>query len=361
MRKKGLLLLASCLLSLCSCEIRGVPKIISGNDDYDDVTDTDNTNNNNNSSNNDNDGEDNSNNNSNIGEATDDFGKNAVKLSFKSASSFEYLKTLNNKQVTINGYMATSSPVDGSFIFLMNMPYQNCPFCKPNTSQLSNTLEAYPQKNEKFSYTSSAIKIVGTLVVAEDTDKPFTDPFGYEFVFKIINADYKILKESDLSSELALWQKFANTTLITDLYKMFDYIDFVCKWPTYFVNSYTNSDGETVPGFYLWPGDVTNFLTKEGAQYNYGYKDGYFDKFITRINKISTTGFETLINIINSAKELATYAIGELNQAHYTSEKKYVEKFGVEEEVFTLNDTTLATKADDIYYEFADWLSSFEM
>ena len=342
MKRKGLLFLTACLLSLCSCEIRGVPTVKD-----------------NNSSNEQNSDNNNSNNNANV--ADDNFGKNAVKLSFKSAASYEYLQTLNNKEVTINGYMATSSPVDGSFIFLMNMPYQNCPFCKPNTSQLSNTIEVYPEAKEKFSYTTSAIKIVGTMVVAEDPNKPFTDPFDYQFVFKIVDADYRILKDSDLPKELALWQKFANTSLITDIYKMFDYIDFVCKWPTYYIKSYTNASGETVPGYYLWPGDATNFIEKDNAQYNYGYKEGYFDNFVTRINKISTTGFESLIQIINDSKSLATYALGELNNGNYTYEEKYVEMFGQVDKVFTLNDTTLPTRADDLYYRFADWLSSFEM
>ena len=98
-------------------------------------------------------------------------GGDAVKLSFKSASGYDYLKTLDGKQVTINGYIATSSPVDGSFIFLMNLPYQSCPFCVPNTSELSNTIEVYPAKGENFaSFTAQAIKVVGTLVVAENKD-----------------------------------------------------------------------------------------------------------------------------------------------------------------------------------------------
>ena len=189
MKRKGLLFFAACLLSLCACEIRGVP---SGNSNSSSSSENGTTT-------------------SNENYANEEFGKDAVKLSFKSAASFEYLQTLNNKEVTINGYMATSSPVDGSFIFLMNMPYQNCPFCKPNTSQLSNTIEVYPEAKEKFSYTTSAIKIVGTMIVAEDPNKPFTDPFDYQFVFKIIDADYRILKDSDLPEELALWQKFANT------------------------------------------------------------------------------------------------------------------------------------------------------
>lgn len=292
---------------------------------------------------------------------TDDFGKDAVKLSFKSAASYDYLATLNGKEVTINGYMATSSPVDGSFIFLMNMPYQSCPFCKPNTSQLSNTIEVYPKTNDKFNYTTSAIKVVGKMMVADDPNQPFTDPYEYEFVFKIVDAEYKILKESDLTGNLALWQKFASTTLITDLYKMCDYIDFVCKWPTYFVNSYTDSSGTYHNGFYLWPADAKQFIETNGAQYNYGYVEGYFEKFITRLNKISATGFEELIQIINDAQALATYALAELNDGHYTSQEEYMERFGYTDYVFTLNDKTLETQADDIYYAFADWLSSFEM
>lgn len=348
MKKKGLLFFVGCLLSLCACELRGAPSFSS--DPEEEETSSQNDNNPNEEGNN-----------NNVDYAQDDFGKNAVKLSFKSAASYEYLQTLNNKQVTINGYMATSSPVDGSFIFLMNMPYQNCPFCKPNTSQLSNTIEVYPEAKEKFSYTSSAIKIVGTMVVAEDINKPFTDPFEYEFVFKVINADYRILKDSDLPSELALWQRFANTTLITDIYKMFDYIDFVCKWPTYYINPTTNADGTVNPGFYLWAGDAINLIETPDRTYYYGYKEGYFDSFITRINKISKTGFESLIQIINDAKSLATYAVSELDEGHFTYEEKYVERFGATDKVFTLDDTTLETRADDLYYRFADWLSSFEM
>lgn len=332
MKKRGLLFLIAGLFALSACKTTsgsGISSLIGGGD--------------------------------NIPTATDDFGKDAVKLSFKGASSFEYLSTLNGKEVTINGYMATSSPVDGSFIFLMNMPYQSCPFCKPNTSQLSNTMEAYPKAKEKFSYTSSAIKIVGTLVVAEDVNKPFSDPFGYEFVFKIVDADYRILKDSDLPAELALWQKFANTTLISDLYDMFDYIDFVCKWPTYYVNNWEDENGVTQPGFYLYAADAWSFISKDGAQFNYGYKDGYFDGIISRIKKVSQTGFEELIKIINDAKELAEYALNELIEGHYTYQSQYVEMFDNVDDVYTLNDTTLATRADDVYYAFADWLSNFEM
>ena len=114
--------------------------------------------------------------------------KDAIKLSFKAAAGYDYLKTLNGKTVTINGYMATSSPVDGSFMFLMNLPYQSCPFCVPNTSQLSNTMEVYPKGGDSFAFTNQAIKIVGKLVVAEKEDEPFEDMYGYKFNYKIVDA-----------------------------------------------------------------------------------------------------------------------------------------------------------------------------
>ena len=111
-----------------------------------------------------------------------------TRLSFKAASGYDYLKTLDGTAVAINGYMATSSPVDGSFMFLMNLPYQSCPFCVPNTSQLSNTMEIYPKKGEKFAYTTQAIKVVGILEVCDDESEPFTDMYGYEFCCKIVDA-----------------------------------------------------------------------------------------------------------------------------------------------------------------------------
>ena len=145
----------------------------------------------------------------------------ATKLSFKSALEYDYLKTLDGKTVTISGYMATSSPVDGSFMFLMNLPYQSCPFCVPNTSQLSNTMEIYPKKGDSFEYTAQAIKVVGTLAVSESVDESFTDKYGYEFNFKIVDATYTVIKAEDLSEDMALWQKIADSDVINDINKMY--------------------------------------------------------------------------------------------------------------------------------------------
>ena len=286
----------------------------------------------------------------------------AVKLSFKAASGYDYLKTLDGQTVTINGYMATSSPVDGSFIFLMNLPYQSCPFCVPNTSQLSNTVEIYPKAGEAFSYTSQAIRVIGKLEVAEREDKPFTDKYGYEFNFKIVDATYTIIKADELSEDIALWQKIANTDVVNDIYKMYEYVNFLCAWNTYYVNSYIDENGVTQPGYYLYASDAERYIYPDGAQYNYGYKEGYFDSIVAKIESVDKTAFADLIANVRKAEALANDALAELENKNYTSEYKYVEMFGKEDYVFTLNKgDELKSRMDEVYSEFSMWLGSWEM
>ena len=288
--------------------------------------------------------------------------EDATKLSFKAASGYDYLKTLDGQTVTINGYMATSSPVDGSFMFLMNLPYQSCPFCVPNTSQLSNTVEIYPKKGESFSYTSQAIRVIGKLEVAESENEPFTDKYGYEFNFKIVDATYTIIKAEELGEDIALWQKIANADVVNDIYKMYDYVNFLCAWNTYYVNNYTDANGVMQPGYFLYASDAENLIYKDGAQYNYGYKEGYFDSIIAKIESVDKTAFADLVANIRKAEALANDALAELENKNYTFEYKYVEKFGNEDYVYTLNKgEELQARMNKVYSEFSTWLGSWEM
>ena len=296
------------------------------------------------------------------GERTDEKDGEITKLSFKAASGYEYLKTLDGKPVTISGYMATSSPVDGSFLFLMNLPYQSCPFCVPNTSQLSNTMEVYPKDGETFSYTAQAIKVEGTLEVSESEDKPFVDTYGYEFCCKIVDASYTIIKAEELSEDMALWQKIAESDVVNEIYKMYDYVNFLCSWPTYYVNDFTDENGNQVKGYYLYAADAENFVYQEGAQYNYGYREGYFDAIIAKIEAVDPTAFADLVANIRKAEALAQEALAELENGNYTFDRQYVEMFGQEDYVYTLDKgDELATRMNEIYTEFANWLGSWEM
>lgn len=286
----------------------------------------------------------------------------ATKLSFKGAASYADLKKLDGKKVTISGYMATSSPVDGSFFFLMNMPFQSCPFCKPNTSQLSNTMEIYPKMGQTFTYTNQAIRVVGTLEVAESEDKSFTDQYGYEFNFKVSDAEYYILTSEDVSEEFMIFQKLSETDVVNEIYNMYNYVNFLCLWPTYKVDFYTDENGAQQGGYFLYDSDALAYLQTENAQFNYGYKDGYFDDIIAKIEKVDKNEFSDLVENIRAAKALAEKALAELEGGEYSSEYKYVEEFKTNDYVFTLNNgDELSAELEKIYGDFTDWLGSWEM
>ncbi len=283
-------------------------------------------------------------------------------LSFKASSSYDDLKAFNNTRVTINGYLATSSPADGSFIFLMNLPYQSCPFCVPNTSQLSNTIEVYPKKGQKFSYTSQAVRVTGKLEVAPTVNDFFTDPYGYQFNFRIADAEYTIIKDSDMSAEMAAWQKIANSGIVDALYNMYDYVNFIVDWPNYKVNSYEDENGNMVPGFYLYASDALNFLTQEDSQYNYGYQRQYFTTIRKALESLKVDAAAPLAENIRKAETLARKAEQELLDGNYSEQLQYVEEFGQEDHIFTLNNgENMRKEMDALYTEFADWLASWEV
>ena len=282
---------------------------------------------------------------------------NPTKISFKSALSYEYLKTLDGTPITINGYMATSSPVDGSYIYLMNLPYQSCPFCLPNTNELSNTMAVYPQDKKKFDYTTQAIKITGILEVSRNKDTFFKDDYGYEFNFKIVDAYYDILDESELGDK-SLWTEIASSNLITDIYAMYDYLYFSTHWFTYTARFESGED-------YLYPSDAIYFITESGAQFNYGYQDGYFDGLRSNIKSISETELEELLEIIDRAEALSKLAVSELqrglnNTSVYKPVVKYSEQFKGNRTQYEYLSDDLQVQYNELFADFSNWMSSFE-
>lgn len=263
----------------------------------------------------------------------------AKELSFKSTNKYEELKKIDGTKVYICGYMCKSSPVDGSFMYLMNLPDQSCPFCLPNTTQLSNTMAIYPKKGKKFTYTDSSVPIIvtGTLKVAASENEPFTDENNYEFCCKIVNATFRKMDDSEVTEQMKLMKKIASSGIMTAINDMFNYLNFVCNWPEYFVNNYTDKNGNIQPGYYLYDSDALYYLTTDGAQWNYGYVDGYFDLLVQAAEKLNMDGTDFLVEIIRNAETLANKAVADLKNGEYTYELQYVEKFGKNDYIYKLN------------------------
>ena len=271
-----------------------------------------------------------------------------TEISFGDAVSFESIEKLNGQKVSIIGYMATISPISGKYMYLMNMPYQSCPFCLPNTTQLSNTMAVYAPDGKTFDYTDQAIRITGTMVIED-----MVDEFGYTYNYRIADASYEIVDLSTVSEDYALWQAIATDGIVTELSAMFDYLHFLCQWTEY-QSSYVDESGATVE-FFMYPGDVTHYLEDDSA-YGYAdkYADSYFPGLISRIRAISADGLEDLVAIVEAAQKQADIALAELDSGAYTYDEAT--------DKFTLNNNdTLYEQFYEVYYQFSDWLTRWEL
>ena len=232
-------------------------------------------------------------------------------LSFSASNNLNEIKTLNGKKVTIIGYMATMSPISGAFMYLMNLPYQSCPFCVPNTTQLANTMAVYAPSGKSFAFTDQAIQVTGTLKVED-----YSDEFGYEYNYRIVDASYTTVDLSTVRSDYALWTALASEGITSEIYGMFDYLYFICMWQDYAFN-YVDENGQqqTAP---CWPGDVMQMLENE----EYGYKkqtdDGYFKELIQRVRAVSSDQLEDLVAILEKCEEVRSFALSELYGNHFS-------------------------------------------
>ena len=271
-------------------------------------------------------------------------------LSFSQANSIEAMQKLDGQTVNIIGYMSTLSPITGSFMYLMNLPYQSCPFCVPNTTQLSNTMAVYAKDGDSFEFTDRAIKVVGTLEFGD-----YTDEYGYEYAYRIKDATYTEVDTSEMGEKLQLWQQLASTDVISDVYNMYEYVNFLCFWPTYTAEFESGKD-------YLYPTDALHFIETDGAQYNYGYADGYFEDMIATIKEVNATEFNDLIENITKAQALADKALTALQNEEYTTTAEYADVFGDGRSQYIMNDNdAYETEMEVIYTEFAEWLAEWEL
>ena len=272
------------------------------------------------------------------------------KLSFSEANSIDDMQKLDGQKVSIIGYMSTLSPVNGAFMYLMNMPYQSCPFCVPNTTQLSNTLAVYAKNGKSFEFTDLLIRVEGVLEFGD-----YTDEYGYQYSYRIKDATYSKVDTAELSDEFILWQQLASTGVVADIYSMYDYIHFLCFWGTYSMQFDSGRD-------YLYPDDARMFIEEDGAQFNYGYKDGYFDNMIRRIEEVDADAFEALEANIRRAKAVAEKALADLKSGRYEDVAEYTGYFGDNRIQYRLLDyAAYDTELQAIFAEFSEWIAEWEL
>ena len=272
----------------------------------------------------------------------------ATPLSFAESASIDTIRSLKGKPVKLTGYMATLSPLSGDYIYLMNLPYQSCPFCVPNTQQLANTMAVYAAKGSKFEYTDRPVQITGKIELGD-----FTDEYGYEYNYRIVDAKYEIVDLSQVSEAYALYESLAEDGVIADINSMFDYLLFTCQWTEY-QSSYIDDNGIQVP-YFLYPGDAENILADTGG-YGYAVQSApdYFPGLLARVNAVSASGLEDLAQIVKDAAALEAYAREQLAGGAYTYDQ--------EADKYTLDDAAgLYDRFYEVYGRFSEWLTRYQL
>lgn len=282
------------------------------------------------------------------GDSRESASQEATSLKFTDAVDLETLKSLDGKPVSIIGYMATLSPVSGKFMYLMNMPYQSCPFCVPNTTQLANTMAVYAPEGSSFDYTDQAIRVAGTLRIED-----YTDEYGYVYNYRIADASYEVVDLTTVSEDYSLWQQVASDGVVAEVNAMFDYLYFICQWTEY-QSSYTDENGNEVV-YYLYPGDVEMYLEDDGP---YGYADkyaeSYFPNLVTRIRAISSDGLEDLVAVVEMAQQVQSEALADLSGGAYVYDEA-TDKYTL------VNSDALYQAWYEAYTQFSNWLAKWEI
>ena len=246
--------------------------------------------------------------------------------------------------------MSTLSPISGKFIYLMNLPYQSCPFCVPNSTQLANTMAVYAKSSKGFEFTDRAVEVTGLLEFGD-----FTDEFGYIYNYRIVDATYTIVDTENMDPKLKLWQQLASSDVISEIFQMYEYLNFLCYWPSYTVEFEDGRD-------YVYPGDALYFIQTEKAQFNYGYQENYFQDIIKTIKSVNEVEFEKLVENITKAETLSKKALTQLVEGKYTIVPEYSKEFNDGRSQYQINIyEELEKEIEDLYSEFSDWISSWEL
>lgn len=155
-------------------------------------------------------------------------------IKFSDLVSLDDLKEYKNKEVTAIGYLSPITSYDGSFGYLMNLPYQTCPYCIPSDTKITNTISIFAKSGQKIEFTEAAVMVRGTLKL-----EPYTDAYGYSYNYRLVDVKIEKADTSELGEKIALYNKLAEKEILTNLMAMLYAVDDNVFYDEYTANGAT--------------------------------------------------------------------------------------------------------------------------
>lgn len=236
----------------------------------------------------------------------------SYQIRFSDLVSLSDLEEYNNKTVTAIGYLSPITSYDGSFGYLMNLPYQTCPYCAPSDTKITNTISIFAPKGKKIDFTEAAIMVRGTLKL-----EPYTDSYGYSYNYRIVDVTIEEVDTSELGEKITLYNKLAEKEILTNLIETLYAVDNNVYYDEYI------SQGATYDRAIV---DLTNL-----------------EKVINNLKEFNPQDVSILINTSTKLKEIAEDTNKLIEQKNYTKIIEYKER--------TLQ----------LFYDLNNWMSVYEL
>lgn len=236
----------------------------------------------------------------------------SYQIRFSDLVSLDALKEYNDKEVTAIGYLSPISSYDGSFSYLMNLPYQTCPYCQPNDTKIANTLAIFAKKGEKIEFTESAVVVKGILKLED-----YTDDYGYTYGYRIVDATYELADTTELGEKITLYNEIADKKILTGIMDTLYSVDANVYYDEYVAN------GE----------DYTPEVIDSAA----------LDEVINNLKTFDESKVKILISVSNDLKELldATNKLIEDNQLDQLANYK--------------------TDDDNLFNSINEWMAEYQL
>ncbi|MBR4110151.1 MAG: hypothetical protein IKK43_00450 [Clostridia bacterium] len=236
----------------------------------------------------------------------------SYQIRFSDLVELEALKEYNNKTVTALGYLSPIMGYDGSFGYLMNLPYQTCPYCLPSDTKITNTIAIFTEKGKPIDFTEAAVLVKGTLKL-----EPYTDEYGYSYNYRIVDVTIEKADTSELGEKITLYNKLAEKEILTRLMDTLYWVDENVYYDEYTANGY-EYDRSIV--------DFTNL-----------------DAVISDLSEFNQDEVSILLNTANSLKEIGTKVNELTKNEEYEKIKEYKEITA------------------QLFYKIGDWMSIYEL
>ena len=102
----------------------------------------------------------------------------------------EKLKSLAQKTVSVQGFMAPPLKPEANFLVMTREPVSLCPFCNSDQDWPDNIIVVYLSAKQEFVQPNRPIVVTGTLQLGSQTD----EQTGFVSLVRLVEATFEVLK-----------------------------------------------------------------------------------------------------------------------------------------------------------------------